>query len=125
LPIWHKVNQDYVKKRSPVLGSIVAITTDKGLEQISEELFSTIIQDKKRSPAIFSSYENQIDPYFKTTFEKNINEIVKLLEDSSWHEEVNNLIDLLIMLIKERIEKWDVPSIKFATKEIFLIIQIQ
>lgn len=35
-------------------------------------------------------------------------------------QQLNDSIDELIMIVKERIERWDIPSVRFSTKETFL-----
>jgi len=42
LPIWHKVDSDYVAHYSPVLAEILAISTDKGLDVIINEIAKVV-----------------------------------------------------------------------------------
>ncbi len=57
---------------------------------------------------------------FDDIFSIKLDEIVKSLEKGNYDPELNDKIDEVIMLLKERIEKWDVPSVRFGTKELFL-----
>ncbi len=55
---------------------------------------------------------------FQLSFSYKIEECVRLFEQGK-DIEANDAIDQLIMFFKERIEGWDVPSVRFATKELF------
>ncbi|MFX0210493.1 MAG: HNH endonuclease [Candidatus Hodarchaeota archaeon] len=57
---------------------------------------------------------------FETIFKLKLENLYKLLDEEGDYLQINDLIDEMIMLIKERIEKWDVPSVRFSTEEIFL-----
>lgn len=57
---------------------------------------------------------------FGQIFSLKIDNIVKYLEIKQYDPALSDKIDELIMLLKEQIEKWDVPSVKFGTKELFL-----
>jgi len=57
---------------------------------------------------------------FKTVFSLKLENLCQLLEREIGYPKVNDQIDELIMLAKERIEKWDVPSVRFATEELFM-----
>lgn len=57
---------------------------------------------------------------FRTVFSLKLENLCQLLEREIGYPEVNDQIDELIMLAKERIEKWDVPSVRFATEELFM-----
>lgn len=68
----------------------------------------------------FSIFESAEPPtVFRTIFTSRLDDCVRLIKEKSL-ENIEDLIDELIMLIKERIEKWDVPSVRFSTKELFL-----
>jgi len=60
---------------------------------------------------------------FKKNFKRQLKIVVKNLKTKNHSDyvfgSVNDLIDDVIKLFKERIEKWDVASVKFATKELF------
>jgi hypothetical protein len=61
-----------------------------------------------------------VDPPFKDSFSSELDALTKFLEkESAGPAVISDLIDRLIMLSKERIDKWDVPSTKFATRELF------
>jgi len=66
--------------------------------------------------------ENRENPpiEFKMLFSLKLENLCKLLVSEKDYQQVNDLIDQLIMLVKERIEKWDVPSVRFATEELFM-----
>lgn len=60
---------------------------------------------------------------FTDLFSMKLDELTKsleALERRPYISEVNDKIDELIMLLKERIEKWDVPSVRYGTRELFL-----
>jgi hypothetical protein len=54
---------------------------------------------------------------FRVGFSAKIKQCIALIEQGK--DEVNDAVDELIMLFKERIEKWDVSSVRFATRELF------
>ncbi len=56
---------------------------------------------------------------FTDVFSLKLDEIVEALEKGERYPLLSDKIDELIMLLKERIEKWDVPSVRFGTKELF------
>jgi hypothetical protein len=55
---------------------------------------------------------------FRIGFSTKIKQCIALIEQEKG-EAVTEAIDELIMLFKERIEKWDVPSVGFASRELF------
>ncbi|MEM2087516.1 MAG: HD domain-containing protein [Thermoproteota archaeon] len=77
------------------------------------------ISDEIEGPISRISSEMFIDQNFRDVFSSKITSLTKLLKKNRDPQEVNYLIDMLISLLKERIEKWDVPSVKFATEELF------
>ena len=42
LPVWHKVNQAFVARHSPILADRVAVTTDRGLDQVALAILRVI-----------------------------------------------------------------------------------
>lgn len=82
-----------------------------------------IIRDSKVQKLGIRDFVEQIphpEADFKTVFTAKLSECVNLLSSRKYSTRLNDLIDELIMLIKDRIEKWDVPSVRFATKELFM-----
>ena len=57
---------------------------------------------------------------FRKIFTSKLEECTNLIQKRTYGHQLNDSIDDLIMLIKERIEKWDIPSVRFSTKELFL-----
>lgn len=42
LPVWHNVDAEYVRKRAPMLSGIVAVSSEKGIDQIIKEIQKVI-----------------------------------------------------------------------------------
>jgi hypothetical protein len=61
-----------------------------------------------------------VDANFRENFLRNLDILINDLKTGYSGEQTNDLIDIVIMMLKERIDKWDVPSIKFATQELFM-----
>jgi len=59
-----------------------------------------------------------VDRPFMEEFSEKLSMVTQILVNGS-HEKTNEAIDVLVMMFKERIDKWDVPSVKFATEELF------
>ncbi len=57
---------------------------------------------------------------FADIFSIKLGAVVESLEKESDISKLNDRIDELVMLLKEQIEKWNVPSVRYRTKEIFL-----
>ena len=57
---------------------------------------------------------------FTTFFSLKLNEIVDSLKQNQYDSALSDKIDELIMLFKEQIEMWDIPSVRFGTEELFL-----
>jgi hypothetical protein len=62
--------------------------------------------------------ETLVDSRFKEEFLKQLSVVTQMLVDGP-HEKTNDAIEVVVMMVKERIDKWDVPSVKFATEELF------
>jgi len=81
------------------------------------------IRDAKiRKLGIKKDFEDIAEPgiAFKTLFTSKLDECINLIEKTTSLQQINDSIDELIMLVKERIERWDVSSVRFATEELFL-----
>jgi len=87
-----------------------------------EEHLRTVRDAKIRKLGIKEFVENRETPQieFKMVFSSKLENLCKLLKSEKDYPQVNDLIDELIMLVKERIEKWDVPSVRFATEKLFM-----
>lgn len=119
LPIWHKVDVKTVAKFSPLLADKVAASTSERIDVVADKILG-IIQRRKAVEPLDNRTETFVDSNFKIAFSSKLTNLTELLERKEYDpQQVNNLVDVLIMLFKERIEKWDVPSVKFATKELF------
>jgi len=59
-----------------------------------------------------------VEDRFEEEFSEKLSTVTKMLVNGP-HEKTNDAIDVVVMMFKERIDKWDVPSIKFATRELF------
>lgn len=46
LPIWHKVDKDYVLQYSPTLADKLAVLTDQGLDKVVAEVFKALDKDR-------------------------------------------------------------------------------
>lgn len=121
LPVWHKVEQKDVAKFSPLLADKVAMTTSEGIDVVAVKILNTIQKsNREAAKPPTNRTETFVDPNFKAVFSSKLVNLTELLKDKKYApQQVNDLVDILIMLFKERIEKWDVPSVKFATQELF------
>jgi hypothetical protein len=116
LPIWHNVNYKTVSKFSPILADKIAASTSKGIDMVIESVIKAISGDIERSKFFDEKFVNL---EFKITFSSKLDRLVNLLEGGKYDREIEDLVDIIIMEFKERIDKWDSPSTKFATKELF------
>jgi len=57
---------------------------------------------------------------FETKFNLKLDKLLTNLEEKGNYIETNDLIDDIIMIVKTEIEKWNVPSVRYATKNLFL-----
>jgi hypothetical protein len=92
---------------------------DRG--DFSEDHLKQIREAKIQKLGIKQAYEKAEEPKvaFKALFGSKLANVVDLLSKRSYETQFEDSIDELLMLFKERIEKWDVPSVRFATKELF------
>jgi hypothetical protein len=49
LPVWHKVDREYVLQYSPPLADRLAVSTDKGLEHVVNEILRAISANQRRT----------------------------------------------------------------------------
>lgn len=120
MTIWHEVNEKYVAKFSPSLAERYAAKTSEGMPIVADKIISAINKSKKEFVKPSTRTTDLVNLDFKEAFSSNLSAIINLLKSKSYEtKKLNDLIDVVIMLIKERIEKWDVPSVKFATEELF------
>jgi hypothetical protein len=97
------------------------------VKQVRKDLITLVVKIFKseskpetvRAPALpIGSADTLVDRRFKEEFSEKLSMVTQMLVDGS-HEKTNDAIDVLVMMFKERIDKWDVPSVKFATVELF------
>jgi len=55
LPVWHRVDRDFVVKYSPVLADKLAVSTDKGLDKVVDEILKAISKDRSKAGSLVSS----------------------------------------------------------------------
>jgi hypothetical protein len=93
-----------------------------GRGDFTEEHLKTIRDAKILKLGIRKYMEQTPQPEvdFKNIFTAKLRKCVDLLSSRTRSDQLNDLIDELIMLFKERIEKWDVSSVRFATEELFM-----
>jgi hypothetical protein len=122
LPVWHNVNQKIVAKNSLALADAVAVKTSDGLEIVANRILESMSISAKTNDvtsvpsAAASSLVNEI---FKKNFSNKLSMLAETLEHKRSDLDPNELIEFVIMLVKERIDKWDIASVKFATGELF------
>ncbi len=62
---------------------------------------------------------------FKNAFSRRLAELREALGHRKWEsDQEEDLIDSILMMVKERIDKWDIPSVRFATRELFLNLYV-
>jgi Domain of unknown function (DUF4062) len=97
------------------------------LKQVRKDLNSLVVkkfQSDSKMGAVHSTTipigatDRLVDIRFKDEFSEKLSMVMQMLAGGP-HEKTNDAIDVVIMMFKERIDKWDVPSIKFATEELF------
>ena len=120
---FHHINQDPSDNRFEnliVLCPNCHARADRG--DFSEEHLKTIRGAKIRKLNIKEFVEAKTKPEveFKAVFSMELKNLCKCLDGERDYQQVNDLVDELIMLVKERIEKWDIPSVKFATENLFM-----
>jgi len=102
----------------------IATILDSKLREISETSKEILdVGHKTRKEVKKLRTELKSEDNFRKNFERRIKLVIKNLKTKNQPNyafgSVNDLIDDVIKLFKERIEKWDVTSVKFATKELF------
>ena len=87
-----------------------------------EDHLRSIKEAKIRKIGVREAFQRVEEPKiaFKTLFTSKLDECINLIQKRTYIQRVDDFIDELIMLIKERIERWDIPSVRFSTKELFL-----
>ncbi len=123
LPVWHDVDKRTVARHSPILADRFAARTSDGIDEVAEKILRKIQNRRVLAPGSpSSSRDDAIDVSFKEIFSSRLDELTKLLEHLDWKStsQVEDLIDSVVMIVKDRIDKWDVPSVRYATRELFL-----
>ena len=91
------------------------------ISEISKEILAVGHKTRKEVKKLRTELKSKDD--FRRNFTRRLKLVVKNLKTKNQpnyvFDSVNDLIDDVIKLFKERIEKWDVASVKFATKELF------
>ena len=122
LPLRYEISNEEVAKISPVLAGIFSRSWDEGVEKLAQDVCSLVTSKTKDSDSAVQEPTSPelVDQEFKKEFDKKMSYLVQQLDSKSYSVDINDLIDVLIMLIRERIEKWDTPSIKYAVDEMFV-----
>lgn len=117
-----------------ILNGSLSPSDKKSIKGITEKhnvhIFENVLGDKKEHDR-FDVELNKISKGFRLIeesknivtefrigFPTKIRQCTSLIEQGKG-QEADDAVDELIMLFKERIEKWDVSSVRFATKELF------
>jgi hypothetical protein len=116
-----------------ILSGVLSPSDRKSLESVTRNhnvhIFENILVDKKEHKRFGDELESiskafrqieeskNIVTEFRIGFSTKIKQCIALIEQR--RGEASDVVDELIMLFKERIEKWDVPSVRFATRELF------
>jgi uncharacterized tellurite resistance protein B-like protein len=116
--------------------------TKKLLRGITEKhnvhIFENVLEDEKEDNRLkeilgkiaqgISTMEAQkkTSNDFQKNFSIAVDEFVRLKEQKAFQStiEANDAIDMLIMQVKGQIERWDVPSVRFATRELFIKLYV-
>jgi len=116
LPIWHNVDKKTVAKFSALLADRIAVSTSKGLDHVIAAIINAVSCNIERGKFFDEKFVN-ID--FKRSFSSKLDQLVNLLDSGGYSSQIDDLVDIIIAEFKEQIDKWDSPSVKFATKELF------
>lgn len=117
-----------------ILNGVLHASDKKTLESVTKNhnvhVFENVLIDKKEHKRFDDELKKIVEAFkrieesqnivteFRIGFSTKIKRCIALIEQGK-DEAVSDAIDELIMLFKERIEKWDVPSVRFATRELF------
>jgi uncharacterized protein YbgA (DUF1722 family) len=117
-----------------ILKGMLKPSDRKSLESVTEKhnvhIFENVLFDAKEQKRFddklqamskaFKPIEKSkgVSTEFRIDFSTEVKQCILLIEQEKYRE-IGDAIDELIMLFKERIEKWDVPSVRFATTELF------
>lgn len=119
LPLRYNLSHEELKKQTPLISGIISRSWDDGIEKLSDEILEILNKKKKIEDVYKSVFKNVelVDPIFRNKFENIIDQILNYTNPLD--SRINDVIDIAIMLVKERIEKWDVPSVKYAMERLF------
>lgn len=117
-----------------ILNGELPASDKKSLESVTKNhnvhVFENVLVDKKEHKRFDDELKKIVEAFkqieesknivteFRIGFSTKIKQCIALIERGK-DGAVDDAIDELIMLFKERIEKWDVPSVRFATRELF------
>lgn len=116
LPIWHNIDRKTVSKFSALLADRIAVSTSKSLDHVVGAIINAVNCNIERGKFFDEEFVNI---NFKRRFSSKLDQLVNLLDSGGYSSQIDDLIDIIIMEFKEQIDKWDSPSVKFATKELF------
>jgi len=123
LPVWHNIDKKTVAKNSLALADVKAAKTSDGLEIVANKILESM-PIKGRTDEVTSVPSNGVgslvDEAFKGNFLNKLSMLAEILQHKRSDWDLNELVDFIIMLVKERIDRWDTASVKFATRELFV-----
>jgi len=97
LPVWHKIDRDYVLQFSPTLADRLAVSTENGIAKVVEEVLRVVepSQKRKAKQAMEESTSGRLDHVIEFLRSKDLESIVKTIKETSFEELKQTLLDVL------------------------------
>jgi hypothetical protein len=97
LPVWHKINKDFVLKFSPTLADRLAVSTENGLGKVVEEVLRAVepslkLQEKQ---SVEESTSGRLDYVIESLRSRDKESMVKIVKEMRIDSLKETLIDVL------------------------------
>lgn len=94
LPVWHKINREHVLKFSPTLAGRLAVSTERGIDKIVEEVLRAVKPSKTRKPAKVSATK-RLKELISSLKEKNQESIKETVSGMGFNDLRRMFLDVL------------------------------
>lgn len=121
LPVWHKVDREYVMRFSPTLADRLAVSTEEGIDKVIEEVLKVVEPSKNQVSRKVSEEESTIDRLdriinsIRGKNEESIKNMVKQMEFSDLKHMFSDVLDGIAFL--------DLPRLPYD-KSVFSFISL-